>query len=187
MAKLNDRPKLDPVKDASPESLAEAQQAYAKDHRVNIEEAKKVEPIVLFGELYTRQAEVISDDLFKWRSMPYPVALAKAHDAVVAMQKLAADEPGNPFVPMVEMDKVISRFARVDRQIAALTAVEAIRSYAAANGGNLPQHLGDITETPAPANPATGKPFEYRVENDSATLTATELDAPLTYTIGIRR
>ena len=103
------------------------------------------------------------------------------------MTKAKAEQPGNPFLPMFDVGKATAKFAQVDRQMAALTTVEAIRSYAAANGGKLPQHLEDITETPAPANPATGKPFEYRVENGSAILSATEMDAPLTYTIRIRK
>jgi hypothetical protein len=77
--------------------------------------------------------------------------------------------------------------ARTDRQTAALAAVEAIRSYAAANGGALPKSLDDVKETPVPENPATGKPFEYRVENDVATLSDTKSESPLTYTIKIRK
>ena len=60
-------------------------------------------------------------------------------------------------------------------------------SYAAANGGNLPKRLEDVTETPVPENPATGRPFEYRVENGTATLADSKSEEPLTYTIQIRR
>ena len=51
-----------------------------------------------------------------------------------------------------------------DRQHAALTTVEAIRSYAAANKGKLPARLEDISETPVPENPATGRALRIRVE-----------------------
>jgi hypothetical protein len=187
MAKANEQPNLDPIKDTSPQLLATAQAQFAANHYQKIDEARKIDPAVVLGEFYIRQASIINDDLFKWRSMPYPIALAKTREAVAAMKKMKSDQPSNPFLPMVGMDKVIGQFAKVDRQIAALTAVEAIRSYAAGHEGKLPQHLEDITETPAPADPVTGKPFEYRLENDSAILSATELDVPLTYTIRIRK
>jgi hypothetical protein len=133
------------------------------------------------------EAENLSDDLFKWRGMPYPIALEKTQAIVSRMQQMKQDQPGNPFLPMFDMTKAIGAFAKVDRQVAALTAVEAIRSYAAANNGKLPAHLEDITETPVPQNPATGKAFEYRVEQDSAVLSANELHVELTYTVKIRR
>ena len=184
---LNEQPNLDPVQDATPQTIADATQLYIQNHHVSADEVKTVDPIVVVGEYYVDQAKVISDDLFKWRGTPYPLALAKASQEVAAMQKLKQQQPGNPFLPMLDMNKVIANFAKVDRQMAAMTTVEAIRSYAAANGGKLPEHLEDIIETPAPANPATGKPFEYHVENDSATLSAAELNTPLTYTIRIRK
>jgi hypothetical protein len=68
-----------------------------------------------------------------------------------------------------------------------LTTVEAIRSYAAANNGELPAQLSDITETPVPLNPATGEPFEYRVDNGTATLSDSKSEGWLTYTIRIRK
>jgi hypothetical protein len=86
-----------------------------------------------------------------------------------------------------DVSKSIASFARLDRQIAALTAVEAIRSYAAAHGGALPARLEDVSDTPVPQNPVTGKPFEYRVENGSATLADSQSLEPLTYTIRISK
>ena len=54
----------------------------------------------------------------------------------------------------------------------ALQCIEAIRLYAAAHAGKLPARLEDITEAPAPLDPATGHPFIYEVVGDSATLSA---------------
>jgi hypothetical protein len=70
--------------------------------------------------------------------------------------------------------------------LAALTAVEALRTYAAAHDGKLPEQLSDVTETPVPDNPATGWPFEYHVESGMATLKDSQAEAPLVYTIRIR-
>jgi hypothetical protein len=69
-----------------------------------------------------------------------------------------------------------------------MTTVEAIRSYAAAKRGKLPAHLEDITDTPAPNNPMTDKPFDYHVDGGVAILSdpQSQID-PLTYTISIRQ
>ena len=61
---------------------------------------------------------------------------------------------------------------RLDRQLDALQCIEAIRLYAAAHEGKLPASLEAITEAPVPLDPATGKPFVYKVDGDSATLSA---------------
>jgi len=51
----------------------------------------------------------------------------------------------------------------------------------------LPKRLEDVTETPVPENPATGRPFEYRVENGTATLSDSQSEEALTYTVKIRK
>jgi hypothetical protein len=85
------------------------------------------------------------------------------------------------------MIKVVESFARSDRELAALTAVEALRSYAADHDGQLPAKLADVTETPVPENPATGEPFEYQLENGKATLSDSKFEPKLTYTVTIRK
>jgi hypothetical protein len=42
--------------------------------------------------------------------------------------------------------------------------------YVAAHQGKLPPTLEAITDVPVPLDPATGKPFVYQVNGDSATL-----------------
>jgi hypothetical protein len=61
---------------------------------------------------------------------------------------------------------------RGERQFDMLQCVEAIRLYAAAHDGTLPDSLEALTESPAPLDPATGKPYEYRRDGASATLIA---------------
>jgi hypothetical protein len=68
------------------------------------------------------------------------------------------------------IDKVFWGNNRLERHLAALRAVEALRIYAAAHDGKLPEKLSDITEVPVPGNPGTGQAFEYHLEGDSATL-----------------
>jgi hypothetical protein len=61
---------------------------------------------------------------------------------------------------------------RLDRKIAALRCVEAVRLHAAAHGGHWPTTLQAIQEVPAPPDPITGKPFEYRATDAGAMLSA---------------
>ena len=52
-----------------------------------------------------------------------------------------------------------------------LRIFEALRIYAAAHDGHLPQQLADIHEVPIPLNPYNDKPFDYSRDGDRAFLT----------------
>ena len=59
----------------------------------------------------------------------------------------------------------------------ALMVVEALRMHAWENAGRLPASLDEITVVPVPENPATGEPFPYHLDGDTASLdVATTLD-----------
>ncbi len=73
---------------------------------------------------------------------------------------------------------------RVDREIAVLRTLEALRLHAAATNGQLPQRLTEITEVPVPDDPVTCKPFTFRRDGDKAFLEGpTFRDVPLSYEI----
>ena len=181
-------PKFDPVQDASPGLLQQARRQYAQTHQMTIEQAAKIDPAIVLGSFYSQQYQIAFDGMYKLHGLPYPVLLAKGREYTSAVAKLVNEQPANPFLRMLPtIDRAIWSFARTDRQFAALTGVEALRSYAAAHAGALPQHLQDVTETPVPENPATGKPFEYRVQGDAATLADSQAQESLTYTIRIRK
>jgi hypothetical protein len=72
--------------------------------------------------------------------------------------------------------KVYSVVARTDRRFAALMCVEALRLYAAQNG-KWPASLSDVADVPLPDDPATGKPFEYRVQDNKAVVSAPPITA----------
>src|SRR5262249_12826020 len=59
--------------------------------------------------------------------------------------------------------------AQLDRQIALLRHVEALRLYAAEHEGRLPDKAGDIS-VPLPVDPVTGTPFAYALEEKTAHL-----------------
>jgi hypothetical protein len=69
------------------------------------------------------------------------------------------------------VEKVHAAHVRVDRRLAQLRAVEAVRLHAARTGA-VPKALAEVTTVPVPDDPATGKPFEYSAKGDTFTLVA---------------
>jgi hypothetical protein len=60
--------------------------------------------------------------------------------------------------------------ARTQWVVARLRIFEALRMYAAAHDGTLPDKLEDIAEVPIPRNPFDDKPFQYHREGNRAML-----------------
>jgi hypothetical protein len=176
----------DPVATASAETTRQAREEYARSHKMSEADVAKVDPIIILGNFYYQQFVVLFDEQYKLRSLPYPELLPRSKQQSEAVAKIRNEQPENPF-QVYGFESTVRRFALADRQLAALTAVEALRSYAAANGGRLPARLDDVNETPVPTNPATGKPFEYRLADGVATLSDNEFLPPLTYTVKIRQ
>ena len=116
------------------------------------------------------------DELVKWSAVPYWQAQAGIAAVERDAEQRAMNTPAQWFLSAApSMARAIQTQATLDRQVAALQTVEALRNYAATHGGKLPASLDEITDTPAPLNPMTGKPFAYRVEGNVATL-----DSPAT-------
>jgi hypothetical protein len=110
------------------------------------------------------------DEMRKWLGLPYPEAAPHVRRAA----RRARDRSNRAalaalLLPAVE--RVFGRVARVDRKVAALRCIEALRLHARGHGGGLPARLAEITAVPVPPDPMTGKPFEYRLEGDRAVLT----------------
>lgn len=66
---------------------------------------------------------------------------------------------------------------RLDRDLAVLQCVEAIRSYAASHAGQLPRSLDDIKEVAVPKDPMTGAAFYYTQTDAVAALESPAPDA----------
>src|SRR5207248_10401531 len=116
------------------------------------------------------------DEMTKWQTFPYWEA-SKGTEEAERLTKLAkekagrlilSDAPAIPLAPLVlpALQKVMTARVRLDRRIAALRCVEAVRLYGAAHGAKLPATLGAIKEVPIPTDPGTGKEFAYRVAGD---------------------
>ncbi len=61
---------------------------------------------------------------------------------------------------------------RLDRHVATLQCIEALRLYAAAHKGKFPNALTEITRIPIPDDPVTQKPFVYSRTGSKAVLEA---------------
>lgn len=69
-------------------------------------------------------------------------------------------------------ERVRQLMHRLDRDVAALQCIEALRHYAATHDGQLPPQLGDIPGIEVPDDPTTQKPFGYRQDGSKAVLDA---------------
>lgn len=119
----------------------------------------------------------LRDELFKWFNVPYWQAherLAKAEKEIGTVAKKRELIPvASLLLPAV--GRAYFATVRLERQIAALRCIEALRAYAASHEGKLPATLDAIADVAIPLNPVTGKPFPYKLEGDTATL---EADGP---------
>ena len=105
------------------------------------------------------------DDLFKWFSLPYNQAQPHLKKGEQRLNDHLSTKgiKANLFctlLPALARTGVLQ--ARLDRNIALLRTVEAIRMFAADHSGQLPGSLTEITAVPIPADPMTGKDFIYR-------------------------
>ena len=80
--------------------------------------------------------------------------------------------------------KIKQAQTRLDQRIALLRCVEALRIYAAEHAGKLPEKLDDI-RLPLPVDPATGKPFSYKVDGKTAHLHGEPLTIQVRYEVTI--
>ena len=116
-----------------------------------------------------RQYEEIQDEMFKWIYLPYPEAVEGMKKADAKMKEMI--QSGQEIMPLVSVfmpaiSAAKNTEARTERNIAILRVFEAMRLYAAAHGGHMPEKLSDITKVPIPIDPIYGTAFIYnRIDN----------------------
>jgi hypothetical protein len=111
------------------------------------------------------------DDLYRATYLPYAESFPLLEAAGKRLSAAPASE--GHLLSRVLLPgglRVVSAAARLERNLAALRVVEALRMYAAAHGGQWPERLKDVTEVPVPDDPGTGRPFAYHREGDTAML-----------------
>jgi hypothetical protein len=124
-----------------------------------------------------QQYDQMFDELLKWQSLPYWQSQPEMAKWTKHIKELP-DDKNSPALPIARLllpsvQKVFAAHVRIDRRIAALRCVEAVRLYAAAHDGKLPPSLAEIKDAPVPLDPVTGKPFDYHVAGDRAFLSCT--------------
>jgi len=127
----------------------------------------------LVAETFAGYAE-FRDDLFKWLVLPYAEARVGIEQAEARLQAAVASRSPRAMLASLLLSALgKTKFieARTARQLAALRTIEALRAQLAATG-KLPATLAEVTALPIPTNPATGKPFGYRLEKGTAILAA---------------
>ena len=133
----------------------------------NMLEDMPVCQVVLIAAL--RQYEEIRDDMFKWIYLPYPEAVAGMKKADAKMKEMI--KSGQEIMPitsilMPAISTAKNTETRTERDIAILRIFEAMRLYAAAHEGHMPDRLSDITNVPVPIDPISGTAFIYnRIDN----------------------
>jgi hypothetical protein len=132
-------------------------------------------PVIQVAALYSlEEYQRIRDGSYKWTNVPYWQSYNQIDRPILSPgdEKLA-----NPFIALFLMltpppNGVRVAAIRLERELDAVQCIEAIRLYANAHEGKLPNSLEAITDAPVPLDPVTGKPFLYQVNGDSATLSA---------------
>jgi hypothetical protein len=125
--------------------------------------------ILLYSTEYYQE---LSDDQAKIMSLPYVESTALQPEVTRRLQEAKAREIV-PFASMLLPAVGAAKHAEVRTEwtVARLQLCEALRLYAAAHDGKLPERLGDITAVPVPRNPLDDQPFGYRREGSTATVT----------------
>ncbi|MBL9165050.1 MAG: hypothetical protein JNL18_20135 [Planctomycetaceae bacterium] len=119
-----------------------------------------------------REYRRIGDEFEKQWYLPYAAARNRQResDALIQGSHLTGGL-GRLLASMLmpAVNSIRSAGMRLERQLNALQAIEAIRMHAAQTG-KLPATLEEITIVPVPLNPVTGKPFVYRLDGETAIL-----------------
>jgi hypothetical protein len=112
------------------------------------------------------------DDMAKWSNLPYPDARTGL-ERVETRVKIERGQGGALLAGTLlpALTKAHAATVRIERRLAALRCLEAVRLYADAHDGKLPDKLNAITAVPVPVDPFTGSAFEYSRDGDKAVLT----------------
>ena len=144
-------------------------------------------PEQVVGRYLCLQYRQASRDLWKSYCLPYPQAQAQM---LRSWQTLAPDRQPLVNNPLFQLNEVWDSYSGhpdyrvpsmlhwryllsvVDRRIALLRTIEALRDYAAHHDGRPPQRLDQLTDLPLPPDPITGKPFDYSIQGQTVHLQA---------------
>ncbi|HUT92253.1 MAG TPA: hypothetical protein VMY37_22350 [Thermoguttaceae bacterium] len=133
-------------------------------------EAMPVPQVIL---LHTSQTYREScDDAYRWFYVPYWQGCDGMEQAESRLWQAKSQQRevlpvASTLIPAVRA--LQNAIARCDREIAGLRTIEALRMYAAAHDGRLPETLDELT-VPVPIDPVTGKPFVYHLQEGAGVI-----------------
>ncbi|MBI1902365.1 MAG: hypothetical protein HYS13_14790 [Planctomycetia bacterium] len=115
------------------------------------------------------------DEMFKWSYLPYWQAEGRfektqkklEHEGYLGGVESTLLPLGQLLLPAVQ--RIVFAQARLERRMAELRTIEALRMHAAEHGA-WPAALADVTAVPLSVDPITGKPFSYKLEGTTAVL-----------------
>jgi hypothetical protein len=170
------------------QALPAAREALAA-RGVSAEELEKMPAIQVVCLYAYREYREAFEEALKWTYTPealaeagYKKAAARFNQATARMDRLlfrgllqglsGLTQPGGDSL----FDRLYMTVYRQERRVAALRCLEALRLHAAGNDSKWPAALKGVTEAPVPADPVTGKPFEYKLAGGRATLATPRAD-----------
>jgi hypothetical protein len=164
--------------------MASAMKLYPRAKQHLLDQGKTMQEVESLPNLYVvliyqhDRCRRLMDSMLKWCDVPY----WQAGPGLIKSEKRLHEEMSGIYQ---DMDVILAVFnydvgtrfrwihflnTRLERDIAMLRCVEAIRMYAAGHEGRLPQALSDITEAPVPLDPVYGRTFSYQVAGGKAVL-----------------
>jgi hypothetical protein len=153
---------------------------------VRLPDVEKMSPAQILLLYMSHYYHEIRDDVFKGSYLAFPQArpldLAADQRLKTSVHDTEAGRLAKMLLPAIL--KVQLAGIRLERRLAALRVIDALRMHAAQNG-QLPDNLADVKIVPVPDDPGTGKPFEYSRDGNTATL-ASRIPGEALETTGLR-
>jgi len=135
----------------------------------------KALPVTQVSLMYTLAlCDQSFDNLYRWQNFPFWQAWRRiGKEEVILRNRMNKDWEAMTLARAIVPGtaKVLLSQARLDRHIAILQLIEAIRLHADAEG-KLPEALEDIRIVPIPLDPMTGKNFDYECVGNTVVLNA---------------
>lgn len=129
------------------------------------------------GIYFFEQYRALAGEAWKAWELPFWEGGAELRRWSAQAAAEATGPEANPlavFAPRTERARL--QFARIDREIALLRIVEAVRDHAARHDGRPPASLDEIKDLPIPIDPVRGQPFQYEQHGQTVTVDAPSYD-----------
>jgi hypothetical protein len=149
----------------------------------NVEAMPPAQVLMLHVRHYLHE---VRDNVFKTTYLDFPQSYAMTKSEMDILRALPDVEAALlPRYLLPAISKVRLAQVRIERKLAALRVIEALRMHAAANNGELPEKLEEVRVAAVPTDPGTGKSFEYQRDGQTATLVSRIPGEPIE-TTGLR-